>query len=223
MRQILIKSVLALTIGTVPGFAIAQNEMLKKRPSEQSEGQGGGQYGTEKGQGEEGGRNMEENGGQGGEKAPMKHEGQETKRPKGQSEELKEEHGGEKGQMKHEGQETKRPKGQEEQGGEEGGPAKNRTEEHGTKERHGERRHVNEEQRSELKRVFHEHRVEAVPNVNFSVDVGARVPREVHLHRLPPRILEIVPDYEGYMYFMLPDGRVAIVDPDSLEIVLIIA
>ena len=195
MRQILIKSVLALTIGTVPGFAIAQNEMLKKRPSEQSQGQGGGQYGTEKGQGEEGGRNMEENGGQGGEKAPMKHEGQETKRPKGG----------------------------EEQGGEEGGPAKNRTEEHGTKERHGERRHVNEEQRSELKRVFHEHRVEAVPSVNFSVDVGARVPREVHLHRLPPRILEIVPDYEGYMYFMLPDGRVAIVDPDSLEIVLIIA
>ena len=222
MRQILIKSVLALTIGTVPGFAIAQNEMLKKRPSEQSEGQGG-QYGTEKGQGEEGGRNMEENGGQGGEKAPMKHEGQETKRPKGQSEELKEEQGGEKGEMKHEGQETKRPKGQQEQGGEEGGPAKNKTEEHGTKERHGERRHVNEEQRSELKRVFHEHRVEAVPNVNFSVDVGARVPREVHLHRLPPRILEIVPDYEGYMYFMLPDGRVAIVDPDSLEIVLIIA
>ena len=222
MRQILIKSVLALTIGTVPGFAIAQNEMLKKRPSEQSEGQGG-QYGTEKGQGEEGGRNMEENGGQGGEKAPMKHEGQDTKRPKGQSEELKEEQGGEKGEMKHEGQETKRPKGQQEQGGEEGGPAKNKTEEHGTKERHGERRHVNEEQRSELKRVFHEHRVEAVPNVNFSVDVGARVPREVHLHRLPPRILEIVPDYEGYMYFMLPDGRVAIVDPDSLEIVLIIA
>jgi hypothetical protein len=43
------------------------------------------------------------------------------------------------------------------------------------------------------------------------------------LQRLPPRIIKLVPRYEGYRYFVLADGRIVIVDPDALEIVVIIA
>lgn len=201
MRQILIKSILAFTLGAAPSLAAAQTEMLKKKPPEQSEGQGGGQYGTEKGQGEEGGQYKEENGGERGQRSPMENEGQQ-KRPKPQSEENRNKQGGEQGQ-----------------------PTENGGEEHGggTSQHRAERGHVSEEQRGELRRVFREHHVKPAPGINFSVDIGARVPREVHLYRLPPRIVEIIPGFEGDMYFELPDGRIAIVDPNSLEIVLIIA
>ena len=42
------------------------------------------------------------------------------------------------------------------------------------------------------------------------------------LHRLPARIVKIVPAYESYEYFVLADGRIVIVDPDTLKIVLIL-
>jgi hypothetical protein len=34
--------------------------------------------------------------------------------------------------------------------------------------------------------------------------------------------VEIVPAYEGYSYFVLADGRIVIVEPDTLEIVVIL-
>ena len=39
---------------------------------------------------------------------------------------------------------------------------------------------------------------------------------------MPEDIVTIVPDYSGYMYFMIDDNRVAIVDPDTYEVVDII-
>jgi hypothetical protein len=51
------------------------------------------------------------------------------------------------------------------------------------------------------------------------------VPRTVKakLQPLPRRIVQIVPAYEGYLYFVLADGRIVIVDPSSLQVVVIIA
>ncbi|TIU54111.1 MAG: DUF1236 domain-containing protein, partial [Mesorhizobium sp.] len=40
--------------------------------------------------------------------------------------------------------------------------------------------------------------------------------------RLPARIVKIVPAYEYYEYFVLADGRIVIVDPDTYKIVLIL-
>jgi hypothetical protein len=241
MRQILFKSILALALGTAPGLAHAQGEMLKKKPAEQSEGQGGGQSGAEKGgqpmeQNEENGERPTTEGQQKGQNPQSEEnrneEGGEQKQPMGEEQKRPREH---KGEEHKQGEEQKRPsekQGEEhKQGEEQKRPGENRGEEHkqgeeqgggGTSERHAERGHVSEEQRTEIKRVFVEHHVEPA-HVNFSVDVGARVPREIHLYRLPPRIVEIVPAYEGYMYFELADGRIAIVDPHTLEIVLIIA
>lgn len=223
MRQVFIKTILAVALGTAPGLASAQNEMPRKKAPEQSEGQGGGQHRSEKAQGEGGSSKMEENG---GEKQPMRQEGQPAKRPKPQSEENRNKEGGKQGQpaRNEEGGKQGQPTGNEE-GGKQGQPTRNEGEEHGagSKERHAEKGHVSEQQRSELKRVFGEHHVQPAPGINFPVNIGVRVPREVHLYRLPPPIVEIIPGYEGYMYFELPDGRIAIVDPETLEIVLIIA
>lgn len=81
---------------------------------------------------------------------------------------------------------------------------------------------VTSEQQTEIKQVITETKIEPVPSVDFSVEVGTAVPQTITLHPLPPRIIELVPDYEGYVYFVLADGRIIIVDPDTDEIVLII-
>lgn len=195
MRQILVKSTIALALGIAPGFASAQTEMPNKKPPMQSEGQGGGQYGksgtTE--QGTEGGGQIHQN------DQNMKSEGSENAKPKVQP-------------------------GNSEQGGQQGETNQKHSEEPGgSKGKRAEKGNVTEEQRGELRRALREAHVQPAPNINFSVGVGARVPREVHLYRLPPRIVEIVPEYEGYEYFMLADGKILIVDPETLEIVMVIA
>ncbi|WP_417020922.1 DUF1236 domain-containing protein [Candidatus Phyllobacterium onerii] len=81
---------------------------------------------------------------------------------------------------------------------------------------------VTAEQKTKIKQVITETKAEPVRDVNFEVNVGVAVPRTVELQPLP-RIVKLVPRYEGYRYFLLVDGRIVIVDPDSLEIVLVIA
>lgn len=83
---------------------------------------------------------------------------------------------------------------------------------------------VTVEQKTQVTQIIHETKVEPVRDVNFDISVGIEVPQQrIHLHRLPSRIVEIVPAYEGYEYFVLADGRIVIVDPDSYRIVLILA
>jgi hypothetical protein len=58
--------------------------------------------------------------------------------------------------------------------------------------------------------------------VNFSVDVGVVVPQTIRLEPLPPTIIKIVPEYSRFLFFVLADGRIVIVEPHTLKIVLII-
>ncbi|QKC85366.1 DUF1236 domain-containing protein [Mesorhizobium sp. NZP2077] len=82
---------------------------------------------------------------------------------------------------------------------------------------------VTVDQKTQITQVIKETRVEPVSNVDFDITVGVAVPRhKVRLHRLPARIVKIVPAYESYEYFLLADGRIVIVDPGSLKIVLIL-
>ncbi len=79
------------------------------------------------------------------------------------------------------------------------------------------------EQKTEITQILKQEKVEPVAEVDFDISVGIEVPRQkVELRRLPPRIVEIVPAYEAYEYFVLADGRIVIVDPDTLKIVLIL-
>jgi hypothetical protein len=81
---------------------------------------------------------------------------------------------------------------------------------------------VTSEQKTKVKSVFSRHHVEPPRNLNVSVNVGVRLPHSVRLYPIPVDIIEIVPDYRGYDYIMLDDDRVAIVDPDTFEVVDII-
>lgn len=82
---------------------------------------------------------------------------------------------------------------------------------------------VTTEQKTEIRQVIKTEDVQPVEHVTFHVDVGTSIPHSVHLHRLPPRIVKIVPAYEDYEYFVLADGRIVIVDPSSYDIVYILA
>jgi len=55
-------------------------------------------------------------------------------------------------------------------------------------------------------------------HVSFRVGVGARVPRTVHVAVLPPEIVAIAPEWQGYSYFEYGD-QVVIVDPATFAIV----
>ncbi len=59
-------------------------------------------------------------------------------------------------------------------------------------------------------------------NVNFNIAVGVTVPRDIHVEVLPADIVEIVPQFEGFDYIVVGDN-ILIIDPDTMEIVDIIA
>lgn len=81
---------------------------------------------------------------------------------------------------------------------------------------------ITTEQKTEIRNVIVESDTEPV-SVDFDIDVGVAVPETVTLHPLPPRIIELVPAYRSYVYFILPDRRIVIVEPSTHKIVYIIA
>ncbi|PBB84128.1 DUF1236 domain-containing protein [Mesorhizobium sp. WSM3876] len=82
---------------------------------------------------------------------------------------------------------------------------------------------VTVEQKTQITQIIHETKVQPVRDVTFDISVGVEVPRhKIRLHRLPARIVKIIPAYESYEYFVLADGRIVIVDPNTYTIVLIL-
>jgi hypothetical protein len=81
---------------------------------------------------------------------------------------------------------------------------------------------VTTEQKTRIRSVFTSHRVEPARDLNVAVNVGVRLPHSVHLYPVPEDVIEIVPAYRDYEYILLDDNRVAIVDPDTFEVVDII-
>ena len=59
-----------------------------------------------------------------------------------------------------------------------------------------------EQQRTRVHQtILKEQRVNRVTNVNFTINVGARVPRQMRLEVLPAAILSIVPHYRSYRWW----------------------
>jgi hypothetical protein len=77
------------------------------------------------------------------------------------------------------------------------------------------------EQRTQITSVIKEQRVAPVTNVNFSISVGTRVPRDVHFHALPERVVTIYPEWRRYKFILVKE-QIVIVDPDTYEIVAIL-
>lgn len=63
--------------------------------------------------------------------------------------------------------------------------------------------------------------VRPLTNVNFSLNVGTVVPRDVQLSTLPPDVVEIVPQYRGYSFALVKD-EIVIVDPATYKIVTVL-
>ncbi|MCP3470082.1 DUF1236 domain-containing protein [Bradyrhizobium sp. CCGUVB1N3] len=78
------------------------------------------------------------------------------------------------------------------------------------------------EQRTQITSVIREEKVAPVGNVNFSVSVGTRIPREgIELHALPSRVVTIYPEWRSYRYVLVRD-EIVIIDPVTYEIVAVL-
>lgn len=77
------------------------------------------------------------------------------------------------------------------------------------------------EKRTEISTAIKSTKIEETTNVNFNISVGATIPSSVRFHPLPPRIVEIYPEWRGYDVIYV-HGRYIIVRPQTREIVYII-
>lgn len=80
---------------------------------------------------------------------------------------------------------------------------------------------VTPEQRTKAVTIFSRNREQPELKIDFQVNVGTPVPRRVRLYAVPTEIIEFVPEYRRYRYFVV-DERVVIVDPNSYEIIEVI-
>jgi hypothetical protein len=77
------------------------------------------------------------------------------------------------------------------------------------------------EQRTRITTVIRDQHVAPVGDVNFSIAVGTRIPRDVTFHPLPTEIVTIYPDWRGYE-FILVNNQIVVVNPQTFEIVAIL-
>ena len=77
------------------------------------------------------------------------------------------------------------------------------------------------EKRTQIVSAIKSEKIQETTNVNFNISVGATIPGTVRFHPLPPRIVEIYPEWRGYD-FILVHGRYIILRPETHEIVYII-
>jgi len=77
------------------------------------------------------------------------------------------------------------------------------------------------EKRTQIVSAIKSEKIQETTNVNFNISVGAVVPTSVRFHPLPPRIVEIYPEWRGYEVILV-HGRYIIVRPQTHEIVYII-
>jgi len=88
-------------------------------------------------------------------------------------------------------------------------------------QRDGDRVNLSQNQRTELRDKLSRHREARHTSVNFSINIGTRVPRDFRLQVVPTDIVAIVPAYRGYRYFIVEE-RIVIVHPSRYEIVEVI-
>jgi hypothetical protein len=89
-------------------------------------------------------------------------------------------------------------------------------------QRDGDRVNLSQDQRTQVRTRLSSHREARVTNVNFSINIGTRVPRDFRaVHVIPNDIVAIVPQYRGYRYFIYEE-RVVIIHPQRYEIVEVI-
>jgi hypothetical protein len=183
----------------------------------QPQKQGGAEKGSRTGQsgvgekGERTGQKNEEKGERTGQKTEEKNE------RTGQKNEEKNERTGQKGGEKNE-RTGQRPDEKNERTGQGAQPGGTSTAGHAGA---GKSVNLSSEQKTRIHEVIGRNSSARVDHVDFSLSVGTRVPRTVHVVVLPDEIVRIVPEYRGFKYIIVRD-EIVILDPDTLEIVAIL-
>ncbi len=77
------------------------------------------------------------------------------------------------------------------------------------------------EKQTQIVSAIKTEKIQETTNVNFNITVGATVPATVRFHPVPPRIVEIYPEWRGFEVILV-HGRYVIVRPRTHEIVYII-
>jgi hypothetical protein len=80
---------------------------------------------------------------------------------------------------------------------------------------------INDRQRTRVTESISRLNVQPLTNVNFSLSVGTAIPSDVRLQALPADVVEVVPQYRGYSFFMVRD-EIVIVEPSSHKIVTVL-
>jgi hypothetical protein len=79
---------------------------------------------------------------------------------------------------------------------------------------------INDTQRTRIASVIRSSNVRPI-NVNFRIATGVVVPRSVVLHPVSSSIVEIVPEYRGYSYFVTNE-QIVIVEPRKKTIIAVL-
>jgi Protein of unknown function (DUF1236) len=77
------------------------------------------------------------------------------------------------------------------------------------------------EKQTQIVSAIKSERIQETTNVNVNIAVGTVLPATVRFHPLPPRIVEIFPEWRGFEVIFI-HGRYVIVRPQTREIVYII-
>jgi hypothetical protein len=77
------------------------------------------------------------------------------------------------------------------------------------------------EQSLKFREALKGEKAERLTGGQFSISIGDAVPRSVHFHRLPARIVEYAPQYRDFDYILVGDD-IVIVDPATHRIVAVI-
>jgi hypothetical protein len=80
---------------------------------------------------------------------------------------------------------------------------------------------LSSEQRTKITTVIRDQHVAPISNVNFSISVGTRVPRDIAFRPLPAEVVTIYPEWRGYNFVMVRD-QILVIDPNTFEIVAVI-
>jgi Protein of unknown function (DUF1236) len=76
------------------------------------------------------------------------------------------------------------------------------------------------EQRAKITTIIRQQKVPQT-HINVSVRVGARIPVRVHYYALPPAVIAVYPEWQGYDYILVGE-QIVIVDPRTHLIVAIL-
>jgi hypothetical protein len=79
------------------------------------------------------------------------------------------------------------------------------------------------EQRTKITTIIRKQKVERVSpaKLNISIRVGERIPTRVHFYPVPVEVVDVYPEWRGYLYILVGD-QIVIISPDDHEIVAVL-